>query len=227
MKRCLQPGVKLCCLTESCWREHQSSSDKIRPSLSSTSTATAAWSHRHSYFQQKIELPHHSGFGLTSPVSLCCRAAQSHSVGPSQNQSLKLWISCMRSLTFVSMMWTWGRSVRVSCWPPLSWLSWTIHLERWGPFLQLSVTVVLELWCFSSNVHCSTNIFVINHLTAQSNLNHKIFGQGHNRGLDFAFATILDLALERRLLCLIQGFEQRYPMIHLGIPTVFIKSLLT
>lgn len=55
-------------------------------------------------FSAKIELPRHSGFGLTSPVSPCCRAPQSHSVGPSQNQSLKLLISCIRSLTFVSMM---------------------------------------------------------------------------------------------------------------------------
>lgn len=54
LKRCLQPGVRLYCLTESCWREHQSSSDKIRPSLSSTSTATAAWLHWHSYFQKKL-----------------------------------------------------------------------------------------------------------------------------------------------------------------------------
>lgn len=54
LKRCLQPGVRLYCLTESCWREHQSSSDKIRPSLLSTSTATATWLHWHSYFQQKL-----------------------------------------------------------------------------------------------------------------------------------------------------------------------------
>lgn len=54
-------------------------------------------------FPAKIELARHSGFGLTSPVSLCCRAAQSHSAGPSHSQSLKLWTSCIRSRTFVSM----------------------------------------------------------------------------------------------------------------------------
>lgn len=56
LKRCLQPGVRLCCLIEFCWRGHQSSSDKILPSLSSTSTVTAAWLHLHSYLQQKLNL---------------------------------------------------------------------------------------------------------------------------------------------------------------------------
>lgn len=46
----LQPGVRLCSLTEFCWREQLRSFNKTRPSSSSTSTAMTTWYHGHSSY---------------------------------------------------------------------------------------------------------------------------------------------------------------------------------